>query len=101
MVYAARGVFNNFIPDVHIFTDHRSGPAVGRSPGYGMSLVAETTTGCLISADIESTEKADEMDEDTEEKPEVKTPEDIGIEVASILLGEIKQGGVVDSTHQV
>ncbi|OAY71107.1 putative RNA 3'-terminal phosphate cyclase-like protein [Ananas comosus] len=97
MVYAVRGVFNKFIPDVHIFTDHKSGPAGGRSPGYGMSLVAETTTGCLISADIASTEKADE---DTEEKPEVKTPEDIGIEVASILLGEIKQGGVVDSTHQ-
>lgn len=30
MIYAARGVFNRFIPDVHIFTDHRSGPAGGR-----------------------------------------------------------------------
>nr|CAD1816841.1 unnamed protein product [Ananas comosus var. bracteatus] len=64
----------------------------GRSPGYGISLVAETTTGCLISADITSFKKVDEMDEDIEEKPEVKTPEDIGVEVASMLLGEIKRG---------
>ncbi|KAG6490353.1 hypothetical protein ZIOFF_051643 [Zingiber officinale] len=30
MIYAARGVFNHFMPDVHIFTDYRSGPSGGR-----------------------------------------------------------------------
>lgn len=30
IIYAARGIFNRFIPDVHIFTDHRSGSAGGR-----------------------------------------------------------------------
>ena len=38
---------------------------------------------------------------ESEEKPELLPPEDLGIKVASILLGEIEQGGVVDSTHQV
>lgn len=69
-----------------------------------MSLVAETTSGCLISADIAvSYPKADEMDamEDSDEKPEILPPEDVGVQVASMLLAEIDQGGVVDSTHQV
>ncbi|XP_074571775.1 putative RNA 3'-terminal phosphate cyclase-like protein [Curcuma longa] len=103
MIYAARGIFNRFIPDVHIFTDHRSGPSGGRSPGYGVSLVAETTTGCLISTDIAiSHPKPEDMDamEDSYEKPEMLPPEDVGVQVASMLLGEIEQGGVVDSTHQ-
>ncbi|WOL01026.1 hypothetical protein Cni_G09739 [Canna indica] len=103
MIYAARGVFNRFIPDVHIFTDHRSGPSGGRSPGYGVSLVAETTSGCLISTDIAvSYPRAEETNalEDSDEKPELLPPEDVGVQVASMLLEEIEQGGVVDSTHQ-
>ena len=39
--------------------------------------------------------------EDSEEKAELIPPEDVGVQTASILLGEIEQGGVVDSTHQV
>ncbi|XP_068648003.1 probable RNA 3'-terminal phosphate cyclase-like protein [Aristolochia californica] len=103
MIYAARGIFNRFIPDVHIFTDHKSGPVAGRSPGYGISLVAETTTGCLLSADI-SVCAAREIDthdiEGSEEKAELLPPETLGIQAASMLLEEIEQGGVVDSTHQ-
>lgn len=79
-------------------------PPHGRSPGYGLSLVAETTSGCLISTDVAiSYPKADETDvmEDSEEKPEMLPPEDVGVQAASMLLGEIEQGGVVDSTHQV
>jgi len=64
LVDAARGVLNKFLPDVYIFTDHH--PGDGRdggggkwrvkksTPGFGLSLVAETTTGCLIGADIAS-----------------------------------------------
>ncbi|XP_039146654.1 probable RNA 3'-terminal phosphate cyclase-like protein [Dioscorea cayenensis subsp. rotundata] len=103
IVYAARGIFNRLIPDVHIFTDHRSGPSGGKSPGYGVSLVAETTTGCLISADSAVCySQGDNMNafEDSEEKPELMPPEDVGVQAASMLLGEIEQGGVVDSTHQ-
>jgi RNA 3'-terminal phosphate cyclase-like protein len=72
------------------------------SPGYGISLVAETTTGCLISADMAvSDRKADEMEEEIDEKPNLMSPEELGEKAASMLLEEIEQGGVVDSTHQV
>ncbi|KAG0501146.1 hypothetical protein HPP92_001218 [Vanilla planifolia] len=102
MVSAARGVFNRFIPDVHIFTDHRSGQSGGRSPGYGISLVAETTTGCLISADHACCYPITEHGtfDDFEEKPELLPPEDVGVQAASMLLVEIENGGVVDSSHQ-
>ena len=62
LVDAARGVLNKFLPDVYIFTDHH--PGDGRehgkirgkksAPGYGLSLVAETTTGCLLGSDVAS-----------------------------------------------
>ncbi|WVZ61135.1 hypothetical protein U9M48_011054 [Paspalum notatum var. saurae] len=100
IIYAARGIFNRFIPDVHIFTDHRSGSFGGRSPGYGVSLVAETTTGCLLSVDATvSYPSVDEINEDSE-KPELISPEDLGVQAASMLLEEVARGGVVDSTHQ-
>lgn len=36
-----------------------------------------------------------------EDKNELTPPEEVGEQIASLLLGEIEQGGVVDSTHQV
>eukprot|EP01051_Picozoa_sp_SAG22_P019037 SAG22_NODE_3388_length_1740_cov_1.008531_3_plen_134_part_01 len=51
IVDAARGVLNSFIPDVYIYTDHYRGPDSGNSPGYGLSLVAETTTGCALATE--------------------------------------------------
>ena len=50
MVDGARGVLNSLLADVFVFTDHMPGHEAGASPGYGLSLVAETTTGLLISA---------------------------------------------------
>ncbi|KAL6960710.1 hypothetical protein U1Q18_038473 [Sarracenia purpurea var. burkii] len=102
MIHAARGIFNRLLPDVHIFTDHKAGPQAGKSRGYGISLVAETTTGCLISADNAiSYARGDEDGEiDEEEKKMLMPPGDVGEQIASVLLGEIAQGGVVDSTHQ-
>ena len=54
MVDAARGALNALLPDVYVFTDHRSGKDAGGSPGFGLSLVAETTTGCVLAADAAS-----------------------------------------------
>jgi RNA 3'-terminal phosphate cyclase-like protein len=66
-----------------------------------VSLVAETTTGCLLSVDATvSYPSVDEMNEDSE-RPELMSPEDLGVQAASMLLEEVAQGGVVDSTHQV
>ncbi|XP_057446026.1 probable RNA 3'-terminal phosphate cyclase-like protein [Lotus japonicus] len=102
MIKATRGIVNPLLSDVHLFSDHRSGPQAGNSPGYGISLVAETTSGCFISAD---TAASHARDEDTSSladdvKRDLMPPEDIGKEIANALLGEIAQCGVVDSTHQ-
>lgn len=40
------------------------------------------------------------MNEESENL-ELKSPEDLGVQVASMLLEEVAQGGVVDSAHQV
>ena len=45
MVEAAKGVLLKYIPDVFINTDHRKGPASGLSPGFGITITAETTNG--------------------------------------------------------
>ncbi|KAL5747769.1 hypothetical protein ACOSP7_024783 [Xanthoceras sorbifolium] len=102
MIHAARGIFNRLLPDVHIFTDHKAGPQAGKSPGYGISLVAETTSGCFISADTAvSYAQLGEVGEiEDEEKKELSPPENVGEQIASFLLEQIEQGGVVDLTHQ-
>ncbi|KAG5060739.1 hypothetical protein JHK87_001768 [Glycine soja] len=102
MIKSARGIINPLVSDVHIFSDHRSGPEAGNSPGYGISLVAETTSGCFISAD---TAVSQARDEDTsgladDAKRDLMPPDDIGVGIANALVGEIAQNGVVDSTHQ-
>lgn len=45
MIEAAKGVLLKYIPDVFILTDHRKGPASGLSPGFGITLTAETING--------------------------------------------------------
>jgi RNA 3'-terminal phosphate cyclase-like protein len=86
VIQSSRELLNEFIPDVWVYTDNYKGPSSGASPGYGESLIAESTTGCLLSA----------------EKIGVKdlSPEDMGSEIVQILLDEIAQGGAVDSAHQ-
>lgn len=108
VIDSCRGVLNDYLPDVHISTDHfKGGKDGGDSPGYSVSLVAETTTGALLS--IERTAKprrertipgiagdsamvANAVDRDA--------PEDVGREAASMLLEEIFSGGVIDRAHQ-
>ncbi|KAI8322528.1 18S rRNA biogenesis protein [Martensiomyces pterosporus] len=86
MVEAARGELNRFIPDIYIYTDVYKGAESGFSPGFGISLVAESTTGVLMSAEL----CADPGD----------APEDIGRNAAKMLLTEIHRGGCFDSSHQ-
>ena len=54
MVDGARGPLNSLLADVFIFTDHMSGPAAGNSPGFGITLVAETTSGGLIGSEAQA-----------------------------------------------
>ena len=51
MIDSIRGVFNDYIPDVWIHGDHYKKDNAGLSKGYGVSIVAETTTQCYISTD--------------------------------------------------
>lgn len=102
MIYAARGIFNRLLPDVYIASDYRKRLEAGNSPGYGISLVAETTSGCCISADTTVSYPRGDEEEDIEDegKKELIPAADVGEKLASVLLEEIEKGGVVDSTHQ-
>ncbi|XP_047425944.1 RNA 3'-terminal phosphate cyclase-like protein isoform X2 [Mugil cephalus] len=91
IVESARGVLNQFIPDIYIYTDHMKGPNSGKSPGFGLTLVAETLNGSFLSAEMASTPQG---------QGEPVLPEDLGRKCAHLLLEEIYRGGFVDSTNQ-
>ena len=74
---------NTFIPDIYIFSDVFKGPEAGKSPGFGVSLVAETTTGGLIHYDLIG-------------KAGV-TPEEVGRKASKKLLVEIAGNGYFSS----
>jgi RNA 3'-terminal phosphate cyclase-like protein len=93
-IEAARGVLNKFVPDTYIFSDVAKAPLVDNKDGtkkkgavgFGLSLVAESSTNCLYSADVAS-------------PPEGGVPaEDIGKRAAYQLLESIARGGCVEKT---
>lgn len=92
VVDGARGVLNNLLPDVYIFTDHMSGQQAGESPGYGVLLVAETNAGRMLGTEVVMTGDLNRDDQ--------QVPEDIGRKAGFTLLEEISKGGVVDTAHQ-
>lgn len=57
-----------------------------RSPGYALSLLAESTTSVLHSSEAVSVPGG--------------TPEEIALAASRALLVEIKRGGCVDRKHQ-
>ena len=54
MVDKAKGVLIKFLPDVYITTDQCKGKQSGKSPGFGIHLYAETTTGVVYSSECVS-----------------------------------------------
>lgn len=92
LVEAVKGVFLQFIPDVYIYTDHHRGNRSGKSPGFGITVVAETTTGVYYTAEAVSNPSG------CGKLPSV--PEEVGKEAAFLLLEEVFRGGCVDSTFQ-
>jgi len=86
LVESARLLLNRYIPDIYIYTDVYKGAESGKSPGFALSLVAESNTEVLLSA-----EKAAEPGQ---------TPEDVGVMASKLLLNEIRKGGCVDTTSQ-
>ncbi|GAB1302308.1 RNA 3'-terminal phosphate cyclase-like protein [Apodemus speciosus] len=91
IVDSARSILNKFIPDIYIYTDHMKGVNSGKSPGFGLSLVAETTNGTFLSAELASNPQG---------QGAAVLPEDLGRNCAKLLLEEIYRGGCVDSTNQ-
>ncbi|CAC5423731.1 RCL1 [Mytilus coruscus] len=51
IIESARSILNKFIPDIYIYTDHYKGSHSGKSPGYGLTLVAETLNGTFLTAE--------------------------------------------------
>ena len=110
VVDSARGVLNNLLPDVYIHADHYKGAEGGKSPGYSLSLVAESTTGVLISVErtageadavissSSSSNSSSSSSSSSKGRPEL--PETVGEEGAYRLLEEIRKGGIIDSAHQ-
>uniref|UniRef100_A0A069DTM7 Putative rna 3'-terminal phosphate cyclase n=1 Tax=Panstrongylus megistus TaxID=65343 RepID=A0A069DTM7_9HEMI len=88
-IESSKGELLKFLPDVFISTDALKGQAAGKSPGFGGSLVAETTTGCKFTADKVSLPSTT-----------MQVPEDLGKEAAWLLFEEISRGGFVDSAFQ-
>ncbi|KAL7422546.1 hypothetical protein Q5752_003194 [Cryptotrichosporon argae] len=104
LVEAARSILNRYIPDIHLYTDVYRGEDAGKSPGYGLTLVAESTTGALHGAECVSlqsrTDKAGAADAARREVAPAQVPEDIAMHAARLLLEEISRGGCVDGKHQ-
>lgn len=93
MVESARSLLNRYIPDIHIYTDVYRGDEAGKSPGYGLALVAQSTTDALHAAEAVSAVpgKSDGV---------TQTPEDIGLHAARLLLDSLSHGGCVDRSQQ-
>uniref|UniRef100_H3A6A2 RNA 3'-terminal phosphate cyclase-like protein n=1 Tax=Latimeria chalumnae TaxID=7897 RepID=H3A6A2_LATCH len=91
IVESARAILNKFIPDIYIYTDHMKGSNSGKSPGFGISLVAETINGNFLSAELASNPQG---------QGSPVLPEDLGKNCAKLLLEEVYRGGCVDSVNQ-
>ena len=95
MIEAARGVLNPMTGDTYVFSDVSSAPFMPSTSkadgsgkkktgiGFGLSLVAESTTGSLFSADIASPPMGG------------VPPEDLGQQCAFQLLDSVSLGGSV------
>jgi RNA 3'-terminal phosphate cyclase-like protein len=92
-IESARGVLNQFAADIYIFSDmsaaslvdapEKNNPTAKKKVGlgFGLSLVAESSTGCLFSADVSSPAEGG------------VSAEDIGKQCAFQLLESVERGG--------
>lgn len=86
MIEASRSVLNRYIPDVYLYSDVYKGEESGKSPGYALTLLAESTTSAMHCAETISEPGS--------------APEDIALQCSRALLSEIQKGGCVDRKHQ-
>lgn len=103
MVDTAKGILTPYVADVFVYTDHYKGtsplssfpPSLphlpsgndsGSSPGFGISLVAESTTGCLVASEVMA--------------PTQTLPEDVAQQAAALLVEEVLMAGCIDTPNQ-
>lgn len=86
IIESAKGVLLKCVPDVYIYSDHSTGQRSGKSPGFGLVLSAETTTGVFLTAEV-SSRPLTSKEAPQKEPPTV--PEDLGVQGAHLLLDEV------------
>ncbi|EPQ26027.1 uncharacterized protein PFL1_06480 [Pseudozyma flocculosa PF-1] len=94
MIDHARSILQRYIPDLYLFADVYRGDDSGKSPGFGLSLVASSTTGAIYSSEAISRPSNQETGE------EALTPEDVAALAARQLLEEVAKRGCIDPAHQ-
>jgi len=86
MIEDTKTALNKYSNDVFIYKDHYKANESGPSPGFGLTLVAETTTDCFISVEMMA-------EKDT-------LPEELSSMCTNSLIHEILRGGCVDTSNQ-
>ena len=77
-----------------------------RSPGYGLTLLSQSTTSALHTAETISvpapsrSNPSDHADPTTNSSNTFQTPEDLALNAARALLEQISRGGCVDESYQ-
>jgi RNA 3'-terminal phosphate cyclase-like protein len=94
LLEAAKANLQQFISDVYIYADHRKAPNAGNSPGFGLTLVAETTEEVYYTAEMCSNVVGPGI------KEEPSVPEDLGSATTQLLFQQIYNGGCVDELCQ-
>lgn len=92
----AKELLVRYIPDVYIYTDVYKGVDSGKSPGYGLSLVAESSTNVLCTTEV-CFEAASELNGG---QFAFEVPESLGKYASYSLLLEIHRGGCVPTCCQ-
>ncbi|KAI9144354.1 RNA 3'-terminal phosphate cyclase/enolpyruvate transferase [Paraphysoderma sedebokerense] len=87
LVDASRSFLTRYIPDVYVYTDVYQGATSGKSPGFCLSLVAESTSQMLYTAEVAAVPNT---------QPD---PESLGEQCAKLLLERIEKGGCVDPVN--
>ena len=109
MVDAARSILNRYIPDIYLHSDVYKGDESGKSPGYALTLLAETTEGTIYCSEAVSVPRRESKPEEKKDKifgekeddgPAPTTPEDVALRASRELLLEIQRAGCVDRKHQ-
>lgn len=74
-----------------------------RSPGYGLTLLSQSTTSALHTAEtisVPAASRSNPSDHGTAPEQAFQTPEDLALNAARALLEQVSRGGCVDEAYQ-